>query len=68
LAVVVLKSGQNASAEELIEFLRPQFAKWWLPDAVAFAETIPRTSAGTFLKTALREQYGDFYERLAAGA
>ncbi len=68
LAIVVLKSGQNASPEELIEFLRPQFAKWWLPDAVAFAEAIPRTSAGKFLKTALREQYGDFYERLAAGA
>ncbi|MGD9720723.1 MAG: long-chain fatty acid--CoA ligase [Pirellulales bacterium] len=61
LAIVVLKKEQQATPEELIEFLRPQFAKWWLPDAIAFASEIPRTSAGKFLKTALREKYGDYY-------
>ncbi len=61
LAIVVLKNGQQATYDELIEFIKPKFAKWWLPDAVQFANEIPRTSAGKFLKTALREKYGDYY-------
>jgi fatty-acyl-CoA synthase len=61
LAVVVLKQGRLATADELIEFLRPQFAKWWLPDAVEFVESIPRTSAGKFQKSKLREQFQNYY-------
>ena len=61
LAVVVLKPGASATYGELREFLEPQFAKWWLPDAVVFAQEIPRTSAGKFLKSSLREQYRDYY-------
>ena len=63
LAIVVLKKDRQASEQELIDHLRPQFAKWWLPDAVQFADEIPRTSAGKFLKTKLREQYGDYYAK-----
>ncbi len=63
LAIVVLKKERTATPEELIEFIQPQFAKWWLPDAIEFAAEIPRTSAGKFLKTALREKYGDYYAR-----
>jgi fatty-acyl-CoA synthase len=66
LAIVVLKKDRSATPTELIDFIRPQFAKWWLPDAVEFASEIPRTSAGKFLKTALREKYGDYYARAAA--
>ena len=57
LAVVVLKEGASAEAEELIEFLRPQFASFQLPDAVEFVEAIPRTAAGKFKKTELRERF-----------
>jgi fatty-acyl-CoA synthase len=60
LAVVVLKEGKNATPEELLHYLMPHFAKWWLPDAVVFVPEIPRTSAGKFLKKALREQFQDF--------
>ncbi len=56
LAVVVLKEGAKATAEELRAFLEPKFAKWWIPDAYEFVEAIPRTSTGKFLKTKLREQ------------
>ena len=63
LAIVVLKKERTATPQELIDFIEPQFAKWWLPDAVEFASEIPRTSAGKFLKTALREKYGDYYAR-----
>jgi fatty-acyl-CoA synthase len=57
LAVVVLKPGAAASADELIDHLRPDFAKYQLPDAVEFADEIPKTAAGKFRKTALRERY-----------
>jgi fatty-acyl-CoA synthase len=57
LAVVVLKPGQTATADDLRAFLSPQFARWWLPDAFEFADEIPRTSVGKFKKSVLRERY-----------
>jgi fatty-acyl-CoA synthase len=61
LAVVVKKEGAELSLEELRAFLAPNFAKWWLPDDLVFVEEIPRTSAGKFLKSRLREQFRDHY-------
>lgn len=60
LACVVLKPGATLTAEELIEFLRPRVAKWWLPDAVEFVEEIPKTSVGKFSKKTLRERFADY--------
>jgi fatty-acyl-CoA synthase len=62
LAVVVLKKGHQASDTELVDFLRPSFAKWWLPDAVEFVDAIPRTSAGKFRKSALRDRFRERYQ------
>jgi fatty-acyl-CoA synthase len=62
LAVVVLKTGQNATAEDLLAFLEPSFAKWWLPDAIEFAAEIPRTSVGKFQKSVLRERFRSRYQ------
>ena len=62
LAVVVPR-GEKPTEEELREhLLRAGFAKWQLPDAFVFVEEIPRTSAGKFLKRALREQYKDLFQ------
>ncbi|HET8964895.1 MAG TPA: long-chain fatty acid--CoA ligase [Candidatus Acidoferrum sp.] len=60
LAAVVLKDGKTARAEELREFLAAKFAKWQLPEAFVFVESIPRTSVGKFKKIALREQFADW--------
>ena len=57
LATVVLKTGARATEAELQEWLAPKFPKFWLPDAIVFAEAIPRTSAGKFKKSELRETY-----------
>jgi fatty-acyl-CoA synthase len=57
LAVVVLKAGRQASADDLRQHLAPDFAKWWLPDGFEFVDQIPRTSTGKFLKSALRERF-----------
>ncbi len=60
IAAVVLKPGQSATAEQLREFIAPRFAKFQLPDAFVFVDAIPRTSAGKFLKSALRERFKDW--------
>ncbi|PEI92712.1 fatty-acid--CoA ligase [Bacillus pseudomycoides] len=56
VACVVQKQNSSVTKEELYEFLRPQFAKWWLPDDIVFMEEIPKTSVGKFLKKALRKE------------
>ena len=60
LAAVVLKTGASASPSELRDFLAPHFPKFWLPDVFEFIDAIPRTSAGKFQKTALRERFRGF--------
>ncbi|MGE5245851.1 MAG: long-chain fatty acid--CoA ligase [Betaproteobacteria bacterium] len=60
LAVVVLKEGAAATAADLLAYLAPQFPKFWLPDAVEMVDAIPRTAAGKFLKSALRERFRDY--------
>ena len=60
LAVIVLKSGQSATTEELREYLAPKFAGFWLPDGFVFVDEIPRTSTGKTLKATLREQFKDW--------
>ncbi len=61
LAAVVLKPGASVTPEELRAFLAPQFAKFWLPDAFEFIDAIPRTSAGKFKKSELRERFKDYH-------
>ncbi len=58
VAYVVAKpefKGAVAQAE-IIEFLEPLVAKWWLPDEVRFVDEIPKTSVGKFDKKVMREQ------------
>ena len=57
-AVVVLKEGQEATAEELIEFCRSRLAGFKRPRAVVFVETLPRNPMGKVLKRELRKHYG----------
>lgn len=62
LACVVLRPGQQASAEEFAAHLLAKgFVKWQLPERYEFIAAIPRTSTGKFWKMKLRE-------RFAAGA
>jgi len=56
----VLKPGTTASPDELRAFLAPNFPKFWLPEAFEFLDAIPRTSAGKFQKSALRDRFKDY--------
>jgi len=59
LACVVPKpefKGQ-LTAQEILDYLTPRVAKWWLPDEVTFIEAVPKTSVGKFDKKVLRERF-----------
>jgi fatty-acyl-CoA synthase len=60
LACVVVKPGEALTAEEVLEFLRPRVAKWWLPDDVVFIDEVPKTSVGKFSKKTLRERFAGY--------
>jgi long-chain acyl-CoA synthetase len=60
MAIVVLKPGQPAEPQDLIEFTRGRLARYKCPTIVAFAETLPRNASGKLLKREMR--------RLFAGA
>lgn len=61
LAAIVLKDGAKVTDEELREYLEQKgFARWQLPDAFVYVESIPRTSVGKFKKIALREQFANW--------
>jgi fatty-acyl-CoA synthase len=60
LACVVPKPGAQLSKEELMEFLTPRVAKWWLPDDVVFIDEVPKTSVGKFSKKDLRARFADY--------
>jgi fatty-acyl-CoA synthase len=57
--VVPRPDAGEVTKEELIEFLRPSFAKWSLPDDVVFLPELPRTSVGKFDKKVLRDRFRD---------
>jgi len=60
LAAVVLRGDRTATREELLAHLEAKFTRWWVPDAVVFVPSIPKTAVGKFLKTALREEFRDY--------
>ena len=60
LLVVQLKPGQEATREEILQFMEGKIAKWWMPNDVAFVEGIPHTATGKIQKTALRDRFKDY--------
>jgi fatty-acyl-CoA synthase len=59
LACVVLKEGETATGQEILDHITPLVAKWWLPDAVEFIDEVPKTSVGKFSKKDLRSRFAD---------
>jgi long-chain acyl-CoA synthetase len=53
---VVLREGQSATAEEIIEYCRTRMAKYKVPTAVAFTSALPKTMVGKVLRRMLRDQ------------
>jgi fatty-acyl-CoA synthase len=62
LLLVVPKPGATPKPEDILAFYEGKVAKWWIPDAVEFVESLPMTATGKVWKAALkarqREQAG----------
>jgi long-chain acyl-CoA synthetase len=56
-AIVKLKQGHTASAEELLGFVGERLAGYKRPRSVDLVDQFPRDSAGKLLKRLLRERY-----------
>ena len=62
-ALVVIRTGQSACAEDLIAFARQRIGGYKLPKSVDFVDQLPRNPAGKILKRELRKAYEDDVDR-----
>jgi fatty-acyl-CoA synthase len=58
-AIVVIKSGQTLSEEQVISFCEGKLARYKIPKSVIFVDFLPRTAAGKVLKRELKTDWGD---------
>ena len=67
-AIIVLKSNQVLSNDDLLAFLETRLAKFKLPRSIQFvAEPLPKTGTGKILKRDLREPFWIGKERRVQG-
>ncbi|MGH9124809.1 MAG: long-chain fatty acid--CoA ligase [Acidimicrobiales bacterium] len=60
LACVVVKTGEALTEAELLDWLRPKVASWWVPEGVVFIDEVPKTSVGKFSKKTLRDRFAGY--------
>jgi acyl-CoA synthetase (AMP-forming)/AMP-acid ligase II len=57
-AVCMLKAGQTATAQHVIDFVGARIARYKRPKYVAFVEEMPKTAAGTIDRAKVKEAHG----------
>jgi len=62
-AIVVLKEGKTATADELISFCKKNMASYKKPTTVDFSNALPKSPTGKILKRVLRDDYWKNQER-----
>jgi fatty-acyl-CoA synthase len=60
LLVIIRKEGATVTGADILKYLEGKIAKWWMPDAVEFVDTIPHTATGKIQKVVLREQFAGY--------
>ncbi|MFQ6087980.1 MAG: long-chain fatty acid--CoA ligase, partial [Candidatus Methanofastidiosia archaeon] len=55
-AFIVLKEGETATQEEIIEFCKKNLAAYKVPTMVEFKKELPKTMVGKILRRELREE------------
>jgi acyl-CoA synthetase (AMP-forming)/AMP-acid ligase II len=58
-ALVVLKKGESATPEEIMEFCKDKLAGFKRPKSVMFLDCLPRNQMGKVLRKELRKKYGE---------
>jgi fatty-acyl-CoA synthase len=61
--IVVLKPGQKATVQEIIQFCKDRVAHYKAPKSIDFIDALPRTGSGKIHKKGLRDSYWAGYER-----
>jgi fatty-acyl-CoA synthase len=65
-ALVVLKPGAQAGAQELLDFCRSHISHYKVPHSIEFLPALPKTGTGKILKKDLRKQYWGGQDTLRA--
>ncbi|MGC8969455.1 MAG: class I adenylate-forming enzyme family protein [Conexivisphaera sp.] len=60
VAAVVLKPGERATKEEILEWARQHMISYKVPRDVIFLDELPKMSGWKVLRRALRERFGNF--------
>lgn len=60
LLLAIKKPNSQVNEAQVLEFLGDKVAKWWLPDAVIFVDSLPHTATGKLLKIELRQRYENY--------
>ena len=50
---------EDALREGIMDMLREDYPKWWLPDSIEYIDEIPKTATGKFSKKDIRDEYSD---------
>jgi long-chain acyl-CoA synthetase len=67
-AVVVLKPGQSASEEEILDFCRKNLAKYKVPTQVEFRQALPKSTSRKILRRILRQEEIEKEQKERTGA
>ena len=62
-AIVVLKPGQKATEQEIIQFCKERIAHYKAPKSIDFIGALPRTGSGKIHKKNLRDKYWEGFEK-----
>ena len=60
LLVVVPRPGTSPTPESILAVLEGKVAKWWMPDAVEFVDSLPMTATGKLWKAQLKQRFKDY--------
>ena len=61
MGVVVLRKGETATTEEIIDFCKAKLASFKRPRYIVFVDELPKTSTGKVLRRTLRDKYKNEY-------
>jgi fatty-acyl-CoA synthase len=57
-AIVVLRPGESATEQDIVDFTQDKLARYKQPRSVLFVDALPRNPAGKVLKFELRDRFG----------
>lgn len=58
MLIVQPREGASPTQAEVLGALEGKIARWWMPDAVVFIDSMPLTATGKLAKLELRKRYG----------